>query len=213
MIENIVCRNGFERASVKFLHHNKHLIQDLKATIQDLVDLNRSAKNLRKSHPLSGKLSGYRDVHFITLNNDYILVYRIVDTDTLLLLELQTTTNHDSLSRVTISQNLTDYDVAKLESKKSDNIKEDYDVVSRKNYFALKRFADRVRNSISYYYGDDLIDTISILDEAIIITFYDNLDWSDYDFIRRKVYDDVAVLKEYHKDEVNQFLFDYSKYL
>ena len=119
----------------KLIKKDKTYGDELRKTIHDLATNNLPSYNELKRHKLKGRLSGFNDIHFSHKNNDLILIYRLKSDNTLYILEIQNTTNHNRLDSERITNNYVTYDEDEI-------FKESYDPEVRKRlinmYLELK---------------------------------------------------------------------------
>ena len=91
-VKNIISSSSFKKGLLKL--KKKHLYKDilrLKEIIEKLKNFEIS--NQYKNHPLKGKWKGYNELH---VRDDLLLIYKYIDEDLYIYLELKDLTNHKS---------------------------------------------------------------------------------------------------------------------
>lgn len=89
-IRRVIEESGYKRGIKKLI--KKHRIEELRDVIEIKEKLKRfEISKQYRNHPLNGEWKGYNELH---VRDDLLLIYRYVDDDLYIDLELKDLTNH-----------------------------------------------------------------------------------------------------------------------
>lgn len=91
-IRRVIEESGYKKGIKKLI--KKHLIEELKDVIEIKEKLKRfEIPSQYRNHPLNGEWKGYNELH---VRDDLLLIYKYINDDLYIDLELKDLTNHKS---------------------------------------------------------------------------------------------------------------------